>query len=55
MTKTELTARLDQLHKEVEQMLDAPKGKLAPKQKTALKEIAQLLAEAADEAEEAGL
>lgn len=55
MSKPELTTRLDQLHKDVEQMLDAPRGKLAPKQKAALKEIAQLLAEAADEAEEAGL
>lgn len=55
MTKPELTARIDQLTKEVEQMLEAPKGKLSPKQKAALKEISQLLAEAADEAEEAGL
>jgi len=55
MASPDLTNRLDTLRKDVEQMLDAPKGKLAPKQKAALKEISQLLAEAADEAEEAGL
>lgn len=55
MAKAGLTGRLDALRTEVEAMLDAPKDKLPPKQKTALKEIAQLLAEAADEAEEADL
>lgn len=55
MADTTLTARLDTLRKEVEEMLDNPKAKLAPKQKAALKEIGQLLSEAADEAEEASL
>ena len=55
MADTNLTTRLDQLRSDVSAMLDNPKSKLAPKQKTALKEIAQLLSEAADEAEEAGL
>ncbi|MCA3555065.1 hypothetical protein [Aestuariivirga sp.] len=55
MASAELTARLDQLRNEVSAMLDKPKAELSPKQKTALKEISQLLSEAADEAEEAGL
>jgi len=55
MASTELTTRLDQLRTDVAAMLDNPKAKLSPKQKTALKEIGQLLSEAADEAEEAGL
>jgi len=55
MTKLELTGRIDSLREEVQAMLDDPKAKLAGKQKAALKEISQLLSEAADEAEEAGL
>ncbi|WP_161957087.1 hypothetical protein [Aestuariivirga litoralis] len=55
MPDTGLTARLDQLRTDVAAMLDSPKSKLNPKQKAALKEIGQLLSEAADEAEEAGL
>lgn len=55
MADTELTIRLDQLRSDVATMLDNPKSKLSPKQKAALKEIGQLLSEAADEAEEAGL
>ena len=55
MTATELTARIDALRSDVQAMLDNPKAKLAPNQKAALKEISQLLSEAADEAEEAGL
>lgn len=55
MASPDLTARLDQLRSEVAAMLDSPKAKLSPKQKAALKEISQLLSEAADEAEEAGL
>ena len=55
MASPELTTRLDQLRTDVAAMLDNPKTKLSPKQKAALKEISQLLSEAADEAEEAGL
>jgi hypothetical protein len=55
MASTELTGRIDALRLEVAAMLEHPKAKLAPKQKAALKEIGQLLSEAADEAEEAGL
>ena len=55
MTAPDLTARLDTLRTDVSAMLDNPKAKLSPKQKAALKEISQLLSEAADEAEEAGL
>jgi hypothetical protein len=55
MATSDLTTRLDALRAEVSAMLETPKDKLSPQQKTALKEIAQLLSEAADEAEEAGL
>ena len=55
MASADLTARLDALRTDVSEMLDHPKAKLSPKQKAALKEISQLLSEAADEAEEAGL
>lgn len=55
MASPELTARIDALRTDVATMLDNPKAKLSPKQKAALKEISQLLSEAADEAEEAGL
>ena len=55
MAEKDLTARLDALRTHVQEMLDSPRAKLAPKQKAALKEIGQLLSEAADEAEEAGL
>jgi len=55
MAGPELTARIDALRLEVAAMLDHPKAKLTPKQKAALKEIGQLLSEAADEAEEAAL
>ena len=55
MADTELTTRLDQLRSDVAAMMDNQKAKLSPKQKAALKEIGQLLSEAADEAEEAGL
>ena len=55
MALPDLTIRIDQLRLDVAQMLDDPKTKLTPKQKAALKEIGQLLSEAADEAEEAGL
>lgn len=55
MATSDLTTRLDALRAEVAAMLETPKDKLSPQQKTALKEIAQLLSEAADEAEEAGL
>ena len=55
MTDKDLTARIDALREHVHELLDNPKAKLAPKQKAALKEIGQLLSEAADEAEEAGL
>ena len=55
MASPDLTARLDALIAEVSAMLETPKAKLSPQKKTALKEIAQLLSEAADEAEEAGL
>lgn len=55
MADAEITTRLDQLRNDVAAVLDNPKAKLSPKQKAALKEIGQLLAEAADEAEEAGL
>ena len=55
MATTDLSARIDALRAEVAAMLDTPAGKLSPKQKAALKEISQLLSEAADEAEEAGL
>ena len=55
MASPDLTARIDALCADVTAMLDNPKAKLSPKQKAALKEISQLLSEAADEAEEAGL
>ena len=55
MAIPDLTIRIDQLRLDVAEMLDNPKVTLTPKQKTALKEISQLLSEAADEAEEAGL
>lgn len=55
MTKPELTGRIDALRLDVAAMLEQPKAKLSPQQKAALKEIGQLLSEAADEAEEAGL
>lgn len=55
MDSPNLTTRLDALRNEVSAMLETPKAKLSPQQKTALKEISQLLSEAADEAEEAGL
>lgn len=55
MASPELTARLDQLREQVAAMLDDKTVKRPPKQTAALKEIAQLLSEAADEAEEAGL
>lgn len=55
MADKDLTARLDALRGHVQDLLDNPKSKLVPKQKAALKEISQLLSEAADEAEEAGL
>ncbi|MEY3080654.1 MAG: hypothetical protein RJA94_639 [Pseudomonadota bacterium] len=55
MASPELTARIDALRAEVATLIDNPKSKLSPKQKAALKEISQLLSEAADEAEEAGL
>lgn len=55
MAEQQLTARLDALRNDVQEMLDNPKAKMAPKQKAALREISQLLSEAADEAEEAGL
>ena len=55
MATPELTGRIDALRADVTAMIDNPAAKLTPKQKTALKEIAQLLSEAADEAEEAGL
>jgi len=55
MAGADLTHSLDQLRTEVAAMLCDPKAKLSPKQKAALKEIGQLLSEAADEAEEAGL
>lgn len=55
MASPDLTTRIDQLRSDVEAMLAAATAKLSPKQKAALKEIGQLLSEAADEAEEAGL
>lgn len=55
MASPTLTTRIDALRAEVSELLDNPKAKLQPKQKAALKEISQLLSEAADEAEEAGL
>jgi hypothetical protein len=55
MAIPDLTIRIDQLRLEVAAVLDDKTAKLSPKQKTALKEIGQLLSEAADEAEEAGL
>ena len=55
MASTDLTARIDALRADVAAQLENPKAKLDPKQKAALKEISQLLSEAADEAEEAGL
>ena len=55
MATPELTARIDQLRTDVAALLDDTSAKLSPKQKAALKEIGQLLSEAADEAEEAGL
>ena len=55
MALPELTSRLDQLRSDVAAMLDNSRLKLSPQQKAALKEIGQLLSEAADEAEEAGL
>ncbi|MCX7349514.1 MAG: hypothetical protein NTZ54_08315 [Alphaproteobacteria bacterium] len=55
MASPELTARIDQLRTDVTALLDDKASKLSPKQKAALKEIGQLLSEAADEAEEAGL
>ena len=55
MASPELTARIEALRVEVAALIDNPKSKLTPKQKAALKEISQLLSEAADEAEEAGL
>ena len=55
MADKDLTTRLDTLRNDVQELLDNPKAKLSPKQKAALKEIGQLLSEAADEAEEAGL
>ena len=49
----ELTGKPDALRQEVEQLLAVPKR--PPKERTALTEIAQLLSEAADAAEEAAL
>ena len=49
MATPELTGRIDALRADVTAMIDNPASKLTPKQ------IAQLLSEAADEAEEAGL
>ena len=48
MATPELTGRIDALRADVTAMIDNPASKLTPKQKTALKEIAQLLSEAAD-------
>jgi len=55
MASSDLTARIDALRVDVQVLIDNPKSKLTPKQKGALKEISQLLSEAADEAEEAEL
>jgi hypothetical protein len=49
----ELTGRLDAIRLDVAKMLERPK--LPPKERAALTEIMQLLAEAADTAEEARL
>lgn len=55
MSKLELTAKLDFVRVEVAKALEDKQAKRTPKQTAALKEILQLLSEAADEAEEAGL
>lgn len=55
MASPDLTTRIDQLRSDVAALLDDTAARLSPKQKAALKEIGQLLSEAADEAEEAGL
>lgn len=49
----ELTGKIDQLRQEVERLLATPKR--SPKERAALTEIMQLLSEAADSAEEAGM
>jgi hypothetical protein len=50
-----LTGKIDYIRLEVTARLDDKSEKRTPKQTAALKEILQLLNEAADEAEEAGL
>ena len=50
MTKLEFTGKIDALRLEIAETLE--KDKIAPKDKVALKEILQLLSEAADTAEE---
>jgi hypothetical protein len=55
MANPDITSRIDALRHDIAALLDDKSTGLTPRQKAALKEIGQLLAEAADEAEEAGL
>lgn len=55
MTKLELTGRIDAIRLDLSKRLDDRTVKLPPKERSALKEVLDLLSEAADVCEEHGL